>query len=51
MGISGIPVVSPTVHKHLLGAVFAALLGLLAAAPVHAASAPRINPLTALRQE
>ena len=34
---------SPTVHKHVLGAVVAALLGLLAAAPAQAASAPRIK--------
>ena len=33
----------PTVHKHLPGAVVAAFLGLLAAAPAHAAAAPRIK--------
>ena len=33
----------PTLHKRCLSAVFAAFLGLLAAAPAHAASAPKIK--------
>ena len=33
----------PTLHKRYLGAVFAAFLGLLAAAPAHAAKAPKIK--------
>jgi hypothetical protein len=35
--------VLPTLHKRFLGAVFAASLGLLAAAPAHAATAPKIK--------
>ena len=41
--MGGIPVVSPTVHKHLLGAVVAAFLGLLAPVPAQAASAPQVK--------
>ena len=35
--------VLPTFHKRCLSAVFAAFLGLFAAAPAHAASAPKIK--------
>jgi hypothetical protein len=35
--------VLPTVHKRCLGAAFAALLGLLAATPAHAAPSPKIK--------